>query len=266
MKVGIELSFFAVLRFLTVLPVPSSGRDDTSTVGRSLALFPMAGLIIGLVLAVLAWTLSIVFPLQVVSALLVVALAVMTGAHHLDGLIDTCDAMVAGRTREQRLEIMSDTRVGAFGIAGVCLLLITKYAAILATSALAAIIVFPILSRWALTASIIIFPSAKNQGSGHAVKAASGWSSLLLGTAITVIMLIFCLGLIEAVVVMATLLALICLLALLLTRLYGGLTGDCYGALTEIGEVAALLVIMLQIPLRHYIPGYNMLQLPFLRG
>jgi adenosylcobinamide-GDP ribazoletransferase len=260
------MDFFAVLRFLTIIPAPPALSDETSKIGRSLQLFPLVGLLIGIILASLSQALKYALPLPVVSILLVVALALITGAHHLDGLIDTCDAMVTDRTREQRLTIMSDTRVGAFGITGLCLLLIAKYAAILETAGPASLIVFPTLSRWALTAVIIIFPSAKQHGSGYSVKRAAKLSGVAIGTVITLVILVFCMGLIEALVIMTLLFAMICFSALLFNRLYGGLTGDGYGALIEIGEVIALLLLILQAPLRQFIQGYNLFQLPFLKG
>jgi adenosylcobinamide-GDP ribazoletransferase len=260
------MSLFAVLRFLTILPAPSAGGDETSRVGRSLPLFPLVGLIIGLLLGALYWALRAAFPPPVVAALLVLALAVITGAHHLDGLIDTCDAMVSGRTKGQRLDIMADTRVGAFGIAGVCLLLITKFAAIQYATWFGAIVAFPVISRWTLTASILIFPSAKAQGSGHAVKIAAGWEGFFLATVITAFILVLCTGLIEAAVLMIASLALVLLPGLLFNRLYGGLTGDCYGALVEIGEALALLLMIVQIPFLQSFPGHNLFQLPFLKA
>ena len=144
------MSFFAVLKFLTIIPMPGYTEHGLSRptrvavsdgapvaidnsllqVGRSIAFFPVIGLIIGIVLTLLYYVLHLVLPVPVVSAVILAALAIITGAHHLDGLIDTCDGMVAGRSKEERLAIMSDTRVGAFGIAGAGIILLLKYAAI----------------------------------------------------------------------------------------------------------------------------------------
>ena len=137
------MSFFAALRFLTIIPGPGHMEPGLSRptrvavsadapvavdnsllqVGRSIAYFPVVGLIIGIILSLLYYGLHIILPVPVVSAVILAALAIITGAHHLDGLMDTCDGMVAGKTREERLAIMSDTRVGAFGITGACVIL-----------------------------------------------------------------------------------------------------------------------------------------------
>jgi len=256
------MSFFAAVRFLTIFPLPSSKKDVPLMIGRSIPFFPVVGLLIGIILAGLYFVLRIVLPLPVVSALLIACLAIITGAHHLDGLIDTCDAMVAGKTRAQRLDIMSDTRVGAFGITGVCLLLITKYAAVLSSTGLAPLVIFPILSRWALASAILIFPSARNEGMGFAAKSSATWPGFISATAIALLISIIVMGLIAGPVLMISIFALISCLGLCLSRLYGGLTGDCYGALVEIGETLALLFIIALAPLIQHVPGYDLLKIP----
>jgi adenosylcobinamide-GDP ribazoletransferase len=260
------MSFFAAVRFLTILPAPSSRKDVPQMIGRSIPFFPVVGLLIGAILAGLYSVLHIVLPLPIVSALLIVCLAIITGAHHLDGLIDTCDAMVAGKTREQRLEIMSDTRVGAFGITGVCLLLIIKYAAVLSTIGLAPLIIFPVISRWALGGVILVFPSARKEGMGFAARNSSSWQGFISATAIALVINILFAGLIAGPALMISVFAIIWCLGFLLSRLYGGLTGDCYGALVEIGEALALLLIIVLAPLTQNIPGYDLFKIPMPTG
>ncbi len=260
------MSFFAAVRFLTIFPTPSLKKNVPLMIGRTIPFFPLVGLLIGIILAGLYFVLRIVLPLPVVSALLVACLAIITGAHHLDGLIDICDAMVAGKTREQRLDIMSDTRVGAFGITGVCLLLIIKYATVLSSTGLAPLVIFPVLSRWALVSAILIFPSARNEGMGFAAKSSAGWPGFISATAIALLISIIIMGLIEGPVLMISLFVLILCLGLCFSRLYGGLTGDCYGALVEIGEVLALLLIIVLTPLIQHIPAYDLFKIPLPAG
>jgi len=121
------LSFLAALRFLTVIPLPGRREVRQGEIGHSIVYFPVVGVIIGLVLAGLSWLLSLILPSMVVNALLLVALVVITGALHLDGFIDTCDGLGTHQTPEARWRIMSDSRVGGFGIIGAVLLLLVKY-------------------------------------------------------------------------------------------------------------------------------------------
>jgi adenosylcobinamide-GDP ribazoletransferase len=260
------MSFFTAIRFLTIIPAPSFKNEEPGMIGRSLPFFPVVGLMIGGILAILYFVLRMVFPVPVVSALLVAYLAIITGAHHLDGLIDTCDGMVAGKTREQRLSIMSDTRAGAFGITGVCLLLLVKYAAISVTTDLSLLILFPIASRWALGGIILIFPSAKNEGMGFYARNSARWTGFISSTAIALLLSIILAGLIAGPLLMISLFALTWCLGYALSRLYGGLTGDSYGALVETGEVLALLLAIALVPFIQQLPGHGLFRLPIPTG
>jgi len=255
-------NFFTALKFLTIFPAPGKGPDGPGQLGRSIAFFPVIGLVIGIVLGGAAYLLRFILPPAVVSALLVTGLVIMTGAHHLDGLIDTCDGIVAGRTREQRLEIMSDTRVGAFGIAGACLVLLLKYSVFSSASGMAAMLIFPAVSRWALTGAILIFPSAKNSGAGYETKQGAGWGNFITASLITLIACFLFCGMIQGPLLMISVMAVVCIMGAILSDIYGGLTGDSYGAIIETGEVFALLLIIILNSFRYLIPGTGLIVLP----
>lgn len=256
------MGFFTALKFLTIFPGPANRMDVPESLGRSLAYFPLIGLILGIVLSGAAYLLHFFLPAPVTAALLVTILVIMTGAHHLDGLMDTCDGMVAGRTRIQRLEIMSDMRVGAFGIAGACLVLLLKYSVFTSTTSMAILLTFPAVSRWALTGAILVFPSAKDNGSGFAARQSARWSGFFIATLITLIVSILCCGLLQGPLLMLGMAILIYGLGSLLKSLYGGLTGDSYGALVETGEVLAMLLIIILNYYRSFIPGATLLVFP----
>lgn len=293
------MSFRAVLRFLTILPAPASengeaadhtrlaapasepNTENTSTdmktvlimpaesagdeemrlTGRSMIYFPVVGLVIGLVLSLLYILFRVILPTAVTGILLVAALAIITGAHHIDGLLDTCDALVAGKTRVQRLEIMADTRVGAFGITGACLLLLTKYVCLSAVISFSALLTFPLLSRWAITGLVLLFPAAKESGSFFVLKNNADWRGFAGATVIALAAAILLNGLIIGPMIMAGLFALLCCLGLLCKRLFGGLTGDCCGAFIEAGEVITLILNIMMLRLLPYISGYNLFKI-----
>jgi adenosylcobinamide-GDP ribazoletransferase len=293
------MSFWAVLRFLTILPAPENGDAgghtrlatpaaeqrtehapaDMKTVlilpagsaadeemrlaGRSMVYFPLVGLVIGLLLALLYILFRTILPSAVSGVLLVAALAVITGAHHIDGLIDSCDALVAGKTRSQRLEIMADTRVGAFGVTAACLLLLTKYVCLSSAIGLSALLTFPLLSRWAITGLVLLFPAAKENGSFTSLKSGAGWSGFSGATVIALAAAILLNGLLIGPLIMAGLFGLLYCLGLLFRRLFGGLTGDCCGALIEAGEVITLILIIAMQRLLPYISAYNLFKIPF---
>lgn len=258
--------FFTALRFLTIIPSPPSRTDDSEVIGKSLPFFPIVGLLLGGILYGLYLVLRMALPMPVVSALLIACLAILTGAHHLDGLIDTCDSIVAGKTKEQRIKIMSDTRVGAFGITGICLLLLLKYTAISNSTDMAALILFPVASRWTLIGAILIFPSAKNEGLGFTAKKSARWTGFIWATAAALLIITFLAGLIEGLLLLIFVFILTCCAGFLFNRLYGGLTGDNYGALVEIGETLTLLISMVLNQFAPMIPGSSLFKIPLSEG
>jgi adenosylcobinamide-GDP ribazoletransferase len=178
-------------------------------------------------------------------ALLIIALVILTGAHHIDGLIDTCDGVFAGKSKRERMAIMSDARVGAFGIVGVVLLLLLKYASLFSVSTiLPAMLLMPTLSRWTMVSIIFTFPYAKSSGMGLPFKQGATWQRLTIATVI---------ALIVAVVLLRwwglALMAVLWLIAFGIAGYFrsrlGGLTGDNYGAINELSEVLVLLFIIL---------------------
>ena len=121
------------LSFLTILPVGLASATDTE-ISRSRGWYPFVGLLYGVLLLVLAllWPLLLGLPLflPALPALLLVVLAVGNRFLHLDGLMDVCDAMWGGHTVERRLEIMRDSRVGSFAVAGCVSVLLVKFSAL----------------------------------------------------------------------------------------------------------------------------------------
>ena len=103
------MGFWAAIQFLTIFPTPLRHKVADKTSGQSLTYFPLVGLILGGILLGLHYGLILVLPSPVVNALLIIALVILTGAHHLDGFIDTCDGVIAGESKKERLTIMSDS-------------------------------------------------------------------------------------------------------------------------------------------------------------
>ncbi|MEE9520704.1 MAG: adenosylcobinamide-GDP ribazoletransferase, partial [Dehalococcoidales bacterium] len=102
------MSFFAALRFLTILPVLRRREVAPEELARSTGYFPLVGLIIGLILAGAYWLLQFILPSNVVSGLLLVGAAVLSGGLHLDGFVDTMDGIGGHKTAEARWQVMRD--------------------------------------------------------------------------------------------------------------------------------------------------------------
>ena len=119
--------FLVALRFLTRLPVPFVRTLDPPPLYRSMGMFPLAGALVGgLTGAVLVLGHLVRLPDYFSAALALGAGALITGALHEDGLSDVADGFGGGQSREHRLDIMRDSRIGAYGALSLCLLTIAR--------------------------------------------------------------------------------------------------------------------------------------------
>lgn len=236
------MTLLAAIAFLTVLPLPGRWRLEPGHLARSTGWFPLVGLALGLVLAGSDWLLGQIFPLPARNALLVVLALALTGALHLDGLMDTCDGVFAAATPERRLEIMRDSHVGSFGVAGAGLVLLGKYAALASleeTPRWAALVAMAVLGRWAMSLAVAAFPAGRSEGLGRLVKDAAKPVDLVFAAAVAGVVCWLTLGLAGLMLWVSTNL-LVLLAGRALTARLSGLTGDSYGALDELAELAAL--------------------------
>ena len=241
------MGLFTAWKFLTVVPIPLTRTAETRAMGESLVYFPLVGLILGFGLAGLDFGLELVLPPQVVNALLLVAVVVVTGALHMDGLMDTCDGLGSSLTREQRLNAMRDSRVGAFGVAGAICIVLVKYASLaglpdsVRTSAL---VLMPTLGRWTVVFALFAFPYVRIEGLGRAFKEQANLLRMLLATALCMAVALASFGPGGLALMLGV--GFVALgLALFLRRLFGGLSGDTYGAIVEVSETAALVLAIL---------------------
>lgn len=244
----------AATRFLSVLPLPGppqhfeTSNSDTETPQLKLgsAYFPFVGFLLATVLYLVQLTFGLVLPRFALAAVLVVALVLLTGGLHLDGLMDTCDGLFGGRTRERRLEIMRDSRVGSFGVLGGICILLLKFALFTSmeahTLSLAFFVVLP-SARWAMVLALRTFPSARPGGLGATFRQTVTLPKLIIaGT--TALILAFVVGHAVGVLVWLAATCTALLIGAWVTRLISGLTGDIYGAIAESTEVMALLLLV----------------------
>ncbi len=236
-------SLFVALHFLTHLPLPRR-EISLEEVGRAAWAFPAVGVLIGGLLVGVDWLLGYLFP-PVLQAALVLALWVaVTGALHLDGFVDCCDALLAARPPEVRLEILRDPHVGAFGLVGACLLLLVKFAALVACLSAgmgAVLILAPPLGRWAMVYALARYPAARTTGMGKTVREAVGERALLGATLLVLPLLVV--RPIAGLIAFALAWLFTLLFARWVLRRIPGLTGDVYGALCEMVEVLILLTL-----------------------
>jgi adenosylcobinamide-GDP ribazoletransferase len=232
--------------FLTRLPVRVETTDERD-VGRSVAFFPLVGVLLGAALVSLQWLVGARLPASVLAVLATALLAVLTGGLHLDGIADTFDALGApGADRTRLLEILRDSRIGAHGATAllfVVLLKVTALHVLLASGhATTLLLAFPAVARAIAALVIVLFPYARTRGLGVAFHAHArrGDVALAVVTAALVALLAGRAALLAALVAIGLVLLFVRSVA---TRL-GGVTGDVCGAAIELGEVLFLIVLL----------------------
>jgi adenosylcobinamide-GDP ribazoletransferase len=242
------ISLLTAFQFLTTFPAIIRRSFTAQELGRAVGFFPIVGLALGGVLYGLASGLTLIFPAQVVADILLIAWLLLTRALHFDGFLDSCDGLFGGFTPERRLEIMRDSRVGAFGVAGGGLLLLAKYAAISALPHLSGLLLAPVLGRWVLSIAIFAFPYAREKGLGRDMKDNVRWSQVILSTVIAVAATWFFAGW-TGLLAFALAGIVLWLGAGFILRRIPGLTGDSYGGLCELAELAVLLLFTIGLNL-----------------
>jgi adenosylcobinamide-GDP ribazoletransferase len=242
-------SIIAAFQFLTIFPTIIKRMFTSEEMGRAVGWFPLVGIVLGLVLYGVNYAAQFIFPANVSAALTLAAWVILTRAFHLDGFMDTCDGLFGGFTPERRLEIMKDSRVGVFGVAGGVLILLTKYAALTSIDAslgaLPVLVLSTTLGRWVSPLVIFAFPYARADGLGTEMKRSVRWSQVLLATIIALVTSWSLYGWMGLVLMISAALVAF-LLAFYIRRLIPGLTGDSYGTITETIEMLVLMFFIIK--------------------
>jgi adenosylcobinamide-GDP ribazoletransferase len=240
-------SFVAALQFLTLLPPVIRRAFTPAEMGRAVGYYPLVGLLIGFVLIGSDYLLGRLFPLPVTAALLLAVWVLLSGALHVDGFLDACDGLLGGTTPERRMEIMRDERIGAFAFTAGALLFLTKFACLATLSSrLPALILAPVLGRWAISLALVAYPYARAEGLGAGIKAHATWRQAALATVTALAAAWFSAGWHGLAALLLALLVMFGTARFTLGRI-PGLTGDVYGLLNELAEVAVLLAFAVTI-------------------
>ncbi len=242
--------FITGFQFLTRIPIKAQTQWTPESFGHSVKFFPIIGGIIGLILSGFLYGaesfLGGKLPVHLMAIGLILLEIIITGGLHCDGLMDTIDGIFSGKSRERMLEIMKDSRVGAFGAMSFCLLIFVKYSLIMdidPTLLPLAILVMPIVGRTAVVAGITLYPYARAEGLGKAFYQSAHKYTLYVAGLCSALLLIPLgrLVMISGVVGIAFAL----LFAEYVSKRLGGLTGDVYGAIIELTEIVTLLVFII---------------------
>ncbi|TDG00959.1 adenosylcobinamide-GDP ribazoletransferase [Paenibacillus piri] len=281
----------AAFQFLSRLPIPVKLDYNDALFRRSVVFYPLVGVVLGLLFALAGALLRAGFPSAgadipgtgidfgfgfgaglgpgTAAALVLLLWVGLTGALHLDGLMDTADGIFSHRSREQMLDIMKDSRVGAMGVIACILTLLLKWTLLeqwLMLPGTELICMLPLAtlwSRWYMVVAIACWPYARREQEGR------GIGSFFRGLGVkhlalhTLLALLLSMGLMwlsggpaspfspKGLMAVGTAAAGALLIGIgasvYLNRKLGGLTGDTYGAMNELIETALLLLLYIAI-------------------
>lgn len=250
-------SFWLALSFLTRLPSVQFKTLKPDAAKRSLWFYPLVGLIIGVILALLLQLIAFSHTynegsVQVVAALILVAWVVLTGGLHLDGLADSADGWVGGQQNRQRtLDIMQDSHIGVMGMLAILLVMLTKFTALSALISSHSLLhsslillAIPMLARMSMVVLLASLPYVRANGLGSKLKQGAT-TTLVLTSLAWVAILAFVLLQKQWIVCFSFALACFGLSYLMLKQRLGGTTGDTLGAHLEIQEALLLASLIL---------------------
>jgi adenosylcobinamide-GDP ribazoletransferase len=242
--------FWTAMMFFTRIPIPFSLPYSAAIMNQSQKYYAWTGLIVGIVYALCFYLSQFIFGFSIAIILAIIAGVLLTGAFHEDGFADVCDSFGGGYGKEKIMEIMKDSRIGAYGVVGIVLLLLLKFTSLLhlaqatSISFIGFILIFAnTASRYIAATTIYTHVYVRDTDSSKAKPIADKalpFSSLLVG--LVAIIIPFFLGQYWQFVLtlIPAYLAKICLAAYFKKHI-GGYTGDCLGAIQQVTEIIIYL-------------------------
>jgi adenosylcobinamide-GDP ribazoletransferase len=240
--------FFTALMFYTRIPCPSWIDHSEEYINKATRYFPLIGWIVGFAATLAVYGASILFPASVCIILSMIVSVLITGAFHEDGFGDVCDGFGGGWTKEKILEIMKDSRMGAYGVIGLILLLALKFFTLTELLhfdlwfCLKSMILAHVLSRFMAVTAIFTHEYAREDASSKIKPIAKklNLKNLLIST----IWLVPAFLLFQNIYIFLVILPVYGMkmyLANYFQKWIGGYTGDCLGAIQQVTETLTLL-------------------------
>ncbi|MDF7681632.1 adenosylcobinamide-GDP ribazoletransferase [Enterobacteriaceae bacterium ESL0689] len=243
--------FWATLSFISRLPVPERWYQGLpfDQYGRGIITFPFIGALLGALaglvfLAVQGWC-----GIPLAALFYLIALALLTGGFHLDGLADTCDGVFSARRRERMLEIMRDSRLGTHGGLALIFVLLAKLLTI-SELALRDMPMLPLLAaacaagRGAVVLVMYRQRYAREEGLGNVYIGKVNGHQACITIAIAAILTLLLLPGLRGLVALLVTMVIVFLFGQWLKRTLGGQTGDTLGATIELGELVFMLALL----------------------
>ena len=244
--------FISILKFMTRIPINiDTGFDEEFH--KTITYFPLVGLVLGVLIYIIGLVSGIFFDSFITSIIVTLALVILTGGLHIDGLGDTFDAIYSNRDKERMLEIMKDSRLGTNSLLAILFLVLIKIGllnSLISANLMCLIIFMPMISRLAVIVMLYKTVTPRKVGMGNIFIGKATLGMFITATVYTSVILV----LISKFIFLSTNINLIKLLSsilavMLFNQLFkksvykkiDGVTGDILGCSIELGELVFLL-------------------------
>jgi len=246
-------NFLRALSFLTILPVGQNQLSGEKELARSMAFFPLVGLVIGLILSAGYYLFSLFLPRSITLWSMVGLLALLTRGLHLDGLADTLDGLASGGPKERILEVMRDSRIGAFGVIGLILLIGGKYLALDELSNVSipfSLILMAVMGRNSMV--LVCYQSPYARPGGGLAKPFTenlGYRETAISLATAFGIALLTVG-VKGILVFSGIALFSGGYRYLFIKKLGGVTGDILGGANELSELLCLILLVILEPIQ----------------
>ncbi len=233
----------SVFSFLTIFPM---SKANLETIAKYMYLFPIVGIVIGLLVGSFGFGLSFFLDPLLVSLLVVASIAIVTGIHHADGLADFADGLMVKGSKDKKLKAMKDLSTGSAGIVGIVLYLVGLIVTISLTSGFdlfRAILISEILAKFSMVLMASLGNSASLGSNSPFVKIMKDKKKLAAAFIIMLIPVIV-IGETTGLLMLGVTVTLTVFLLAISNRSFGGITGDVLGATNELTRLASLMVFV----------------------
>ncbi len=255
------------IQFLTIIPVKVKGTCSEEELARCTSFFPIAGALQGIFMALTAFAVMRIFPVEITSSFVILVLLLSNGGFDLDGLIDTFDALAVKSTgdrerdREKRLSVMKESSIGAVGAIALVMTVLLKFVllnhlfrVLTHVAVLSFLFIIPVFSKWVTVIAMLHGRPARQDGLGRIFIGRVRNRQVIFSSIIVFLLYAVVAGLylyplygMRIIVLFDLLFIMLYLLAVIAVRFairkFGGLTGDHFGALSEIAEILLLAAI-----------------------
>lgn len=248
--------FISILQFMTRIPINiDTGFDEEFH--KTITYFPLVGLVLGVLIYIIGLVSGIFFDSFITSIIVTLALVILTGGLHIDGLGDTFDAIYSYRDKERMLEIMKDSRLGTNSLLAIMFLILLKIGfiySIINNSLLWTVIFMPVVARLGVIVMMYKTVTPRENGMGNLFIGKASTSMFTIAILYTIILiigiskLIFLASTFEAMMLISTIIILFIFNNLFKKHIYikiDGVTGDILGCTIELGELIYLFCIYL---------------------